>query len=380
VGSRLGLRGGRRPWARLTALVALALLLLPVFVLASAADPLGQVTEISSGISPNAHPDHIVAGPDGNLWFTESGESGTPAVARSTPGGVVTEFPVTGSSPEVIVVGPDHKIWFTESDANTLGRIDPLAPNPGATLTEFPCTCALSNTPEGLAVGPDQKLWFTENGGDNAGAIGRIDPFNTASQAEFNTGMSGGNPHPVEITAGSDGNMWFSEANGNRIGRILVAVPNTITEVSGVNNPEGITSGPDGNVWFVEGGTNSTIGRLDPRAANPASTLTFFTQGIASSAGADGIAVGCDNNLWFTEEDANQIGRITTAGVVTEFSQGITAASQPSGIGASVPGDPNMWFGEFGTDRVARIGVGACAGAAPPVVAPTVIVVPRFTG
>ena len=31
----------------------------------------GQVTEYASGISPNAQPYGIAAGPDGALWFTE---------------------------------------------------------------------------------------------------------------------------------------------------------------------------------------------------------------------------------------------------------------------------------------------------------------------
>src|SRR5438128_1529458 len=33
----------------------------------------------------------------------------------------------------------------------------------------------------------------------------------------------------------------------------------------------------------------------------------------------DGIAAGPDGALWFTEFNGNKIGRITTAGVITEF-------------------------------------------------------------
>src|SRR5262249_27559025 len=36
-----------------------------------------------------------------------------------------------------------------------------------------------------------------------------------------------------------------------------------------------------------------------------------------------GIARGPDGNLWFTEFTSNRIGRITPAGQVTEFSQGL---------------------------------------------------------
>jgi hypothetical protein len=39
-----------------------------------------------------------------------------------------------------------------------------------------------------------------------------------------------------------------------------------------------------------------------------------------TSIGADSIVAGSDGALWFTGGGANDIGRITTAGVVTEFS------------------------------------------------------------
>ena len=50
----------------------LALLALPALPAASAsAEPVGAVTEFSSGVSASSQPNGIAAGPDGNLWFTE---------------------------------------------------------------------------------------------------------------------------------------------------------------------------------------------------------------------------------------------------------------------------------------------------------------------
>ena len=43
----------------------------------------------------------------------------------------------------------------------------------------------------------------------------------------------------------------------------------------------------------------------------------------------NGITAGPDGNLWFTEFALDRIGRITPAGVVTEFSAGITAGAHP---------------------------------------------------
>ena len=42
-----------------------------------------------------------------------------------------------------------------------------------------------------------------------------------------------------------------------------------------------------------------------------------------------GITRGPDGNLWFTEALAGKIGRITPAGVITEFSAGLTPGGQP---------------------------------------------------
>src|SRR5262252_6287005 len=47
-----------------------------------------------------------------------------------------------------------------------------------------------------------------------------------------------------------------------------------------------------------------------------------------------GITRGPDGNLWFTETSTDRIGRITPAGVVTEFSAGITPGSGPNEITA----------------------------------------------
>ncbi len=51
--------------------------------------------------------DSIVAGPDGNLWFSE-----TCGIGRITPGGAITEFPLASCTwPLGITVGPDGNVW-----------------------------------------------------------------------------------------------------------------------------------------------------------------------------------------------------------------------------------------------------------------------------
>jgi sugar lactone lactonase YvrE len=108
--------------------------------------------------------------------------------------------------------------------------------------------------------------------------------------------------------------------------------------------------GADGNMWFTESRGNR-IGRI-----TMAGVITEFSAGLTSGAGPAGIAAGPDGNLWFTEYDGNRIGRITPLGVVTEFSAGITAGALPSGITAGPDG--NLWFTEYSGNRIGRITTG----------------------
>jgi virginiamycin B lyase len=65
-------------------------------------------------------------------------------------------------------------------------------------------------------------------------------------------------------------------------------------------------------LWFTESNTNN-IGRI-----TIAGVISEFPIPTAAS-GPFGIVSGPDSALWFTEEFGNKIGRITTAGVFTEY-------------------------------------------------------------
>ncbi|MGH7267834.1 MAG: virginiamycin B lyase family protein [Candidatus Rokuibacteriota bacterium] len=113
------------------------------------------------------------------------------------------------------------------------------------------------------------------------------------------------------------------------------------------SEPEGITVGPDGALWFVEYAGNK-IGRI-----TTAGDITEFTLPAAGSQPV-GIVAGPDGALWFTENGADQIGRITTTGDITEFP--LPPSTEPFGI--AVGSDGALWFTEKGTDRIGRITVG----------------------
>src|SRR5438105_1087092 len=87
-------------------------------------------------------------------------------------------------------------------------------------------------------------------------------------------------------------------------------------------------------------------------AATPARavpTLKRFRQfPISSHSDPSGITPGPDGNLWFTERGRGKIGRITTTGVITQFTIP-TAGSNPTWIAAGPDGA--LWFTEFFTNK-----------------------------
>jgi virginiamycin B lyase len=287
------------------------------------------IAEFSNGISSNAFPRFITAGPDGNVWFAEDSSN---SVARITPSGTVTEF-TNGISPSShpygITAGPDGNLWFTELS----GRVARITTS--GTVTEF----AINGGGQEITAGPDGNLWFIVSQ-----HIGRITPTGTVT--DFSSGISP-NSNPGGITAGPDGNLWFTEYSLDRIGRITTS--GTVTEFSsGItagSAPEGITSGPDGNLWFTENSRNS-IGRI-----TPSGTVTEFSAGITANSFPQFIVAGSDGNLWFTESGATRIARITTSGVVTEFSGNITGATNEITAG---PGG-TVWFTETTGKKVGSV-------------------------
>jgi virginiamycin B lyase len=83
------------------------------------------------------------------------------------------------------------------------------------------------------------------------------------------------------------------------------------------------------------------------------STYSNISQFAVPTAGAapNRIATGRDGALWFTEMSANKIGRITMAGVITEYPIP-TANSQPNSI---VSGEGGMWFTETEGNKIGWI-------------------------
>jgi streptogramin lyase len=190
--------------------------------------PFGALTEFPAG---GGFVGDLMVGPDGNLWFTDNDPSpdfprySSGAIDRVTPAGALTvfELPTAGISLSSLSVGPDGNLWFTESGVSStvpgaIGRI-----TPAGHITEFPLPTADSN-PSSLTVGPDGNLWFvvTPSIGQPL-VIGRIRLAVSGAITEVqlsHLSPPAGSVSPPKLTVGPDGNLWFAESNPGRIEKI----------------------------------------------------------------------------------------------------------------------------------------------------------------
>jgi streptogramin lyase len=289
-------------------------------------------------------PDGITTGPDGALWFTEQfGDK----IGRMTTSGHVTEFPLPtpSSEPLGITTGPDGALWFAEWGSLKIGRIT----TQGA-ITEYPAN------PQGAIVGgPDGALWFTGEGG----AIDRITTSGNITVYPFPSGVGG--PYGG-ITVGPDGALW---ATCVRIGTppFKYALGRETT-AGGFSDPivnscgQGIAVGSDGALWWAAGSSGAIV-----RMGMDLSLAYYPTPGGLQEA-PNQITAGPDGALWFTVDydgplpephNADMIGRITTAGVITEIPTP-TQGSMPGGI--TVGPDGALWFTEANGDKIGRLSLG----------------------
>ena len=282
----------------------------------------------------------MTAGPDGNLWFVDMGDQNR--VARVTPSGVITEFAVPGSvgGPETITAGPDGNVWMAADGGGTGAESWILRVSPKGVVTRFSVPGA---GPDGITTGPDGNLWFTEF---FRSLIGQMSPAGVLLR-EFP--IPSGSPRG--IVTGPDGNLWFTEAGTSSSAIARMAPSGEVIEFPLVGssdanqlNPTAIVAGRDHNLWFTEA-SGGKVGRI-----TTAGVITEFR--LPGTGNPQGLTVGPDGNIWFTVSEG-AVGRITPNGTIRLFSLPGRNA-QPIGIAAG--SDGRIWFTEAGVNRVGRIG------------------------
>ncbi|MGC8638546.1 MAG: virginiamycin B lyase family protein [Isosphaeraceae bacterium] len=291
----------------------------------------GTVTEIpvpNTMIGFKTFDSLIVAGPGGKLYFTEvQFGAGNPPVVNASGIGIFN--PATSSFTQValptgngsyqepfgLAIGPDHNVWFGESggtgtEVSALGLIlNPASSNP--TLSE-PANLGLSTAaPWRITAGPDGNIWFSVPSNRLIGMVQvQSNPANdTVSTFNIPTNPIA-NPLPSGITAGPDGNVWFADGGG-AIGKaaldtqlvlsgqppavVTTGEPFPITaKVVYTDNTSVLATAYRGNVTATLNGSGTISGGIAPVQSGVASfnlavnqpgsgdTLTFNAAGLAS--------------------------------------------------------------------------------------------------
>lgn len=294
-------------------------------------------------------PQDVAAGPDGNLWVTNTGSN---TIAKVSTAGVVLQnysLPTANAGVRNIVVGPDNNLWFTMTTANQIGKI-----TTAGVITTYNVPTANSQ-PYDITAGPDGALWFTEFAGNK---IGRITTDGTITN-EY--ALPSGNSGPWGIANGPTGSsrVYFTSSGNGAVGLLTMAGSFSVTATSNSgSSPRGILTN-QGNVWFTMFGLSS-IGNL-----------VTDTQIASSSIGqqASYMALGPSNTMWLTTA-ANQVMQLSDRGAVVGTYSLSASNAQPAGL--ALGSDQNMWIALPGASSIARVSTGtAPTNTAAPAVSPT---------
>jgi streptogramin lyase len=229
----------------------------------------------------------LCTGPDGNLWFADSGTDG---VWRIPLSGTPTFFAIPGALLLGICTGPDGNLWAADNGTNRVWKI-----TTAGVATAVPV--GVGAAPSGACTGPDGNLWF---GDTNLPAVWKVTPGGTVTHYVI--------PDPtalcITITAGPDGNLYFSDEN-NGANFYKVTTSGTFTVVYVGTSVQGACTGPDSNIWLVDG---ANVVRI-----TPSGTATLFPTATPITS----VVAGPDGNLWFSAGGSADILRVTPLGVMT---------------------------------------------------------------
>ena len=369
----------------------------------------------ASGVAPALVGGSIQLARDNNLWFNAGFTSDQ--IGRMTPDGVVS-YPVTGAAglgsvrTGPLATGADGNLWFADPVGGTMlsgaiGTIDvttavakefstPLlqtttqlrvstaqdqsctagicTPVPtgscigvAATPTAPATTCktattgptltdACMTTPPGVANSYTTTTCTpTINGPAPVTTCTTTPPTMANSFVRITcTGITPG-AQALAVASGPDGKLWFTEFVAPRLG-VFDPATKIATEFGPLQGPAtSIAAGPDGNVWFAES--------LDPKALpvigriTPAGVITEFTAGLEAGQSIGGITAGSDGFVWFLKSGTGgaAIGKINpSTGSITLFASGFSGTFPLFG-GITVGPDGNMWFTDYFSGLIGRI-------------------------
>jgi len=259
-------------------------------------------------------------------------QSGTPQTFTISPTST-TAFAIGGTGTITITANPPDAPWTATSNASWITITSATSGSGSGTVT-------YSVTPNPLVT--------------RIGSVTVAGLRATITQA----GMSAITSYPTDgpnwaIVNGPDGALWFTTQQGS-VDRITLAGAITSYPLSAPGiSTHGITVGPDGAIWFTAISTGAGLNFIGRMTTSGVSTLYPLARASGSLLS---ITSGPDGALWFTELYPPKIGRITTAGVITEFDLPSQADSSEGPRGITSGPDGALWFSSSYVGRITTSG------------------------
>lgn len=282
-------------------------------------------------------------------------------------GGLYAETHFSGFSGSWdVVTGPDSNLWVLPFNQNRITKI-----TTSGTITDYAAPPSVF-VGQSMVVGSDNNLWFSRSGGASL-----IKSTTSGTMTLYNTTAATG-----QLAAGADGNIWYTNG-ANRISKMTTN--GVRTDYATISTPTGVAAGPDGNIWYTSAAPNNIVGKIamdgtgnveystgtctDPRQiqAAPDGNLYFgcwgndalgkiTTAGVVTNTGTtgvldpEGLVAGNDGFVYFTANSTAKIAKYsTTTGLVTEY-----ATTYNRHTGATIGPDNNLWYTDANDIRLTK--------------------------
>lgn len=322
---------------------------------AVASPAVSGIFELKTELSSN---NKIVAGPDGNVWFTL--ESATKDVGMITPAGVISEYELPKiENPVGIAAGPGGKLWVVATGKTTsFSTGDPKG-------SEETFESALINAEPNIVLGPDGLMWVASNNKvahfsptattgsfkevtlkgelspkdiDVAGALIAI-ADNNATEKRIVTFTTAGVQEDFAIKGASQGlagapsgQIAYSDPGASPEQSGLITPPNPAQAFEMLGDPFGATYGADEAFWIVRF-MKGDLARVTPSGA------TTFLPGLPAET-ARQIAVGPNGTLWVTMQKKEGVTGPAIARITGVEPPSTTTPSGPGPQPGPVPSGP----------------------------------------
>jgi streptogramin lyase len=203
----------------------------------------------------------IVVGPDRRPWFASAGAREATILRLGADGAILKMGTIDGALISSMVAGPDGNVWYTDTVGNRIGRI-----SSSGQVALYP-TPQKGGEPNSIVLGPDAKLWFADR---SANAIAQISADGQIKEFPIPTVDA----FPDGLAFDAKGDVWFAEGHRNRVARLTPSGTFDDWQLPGSHlSPYQVLIGSDSRIWI---GSVAALLQLDSKQTYSRSTVFSY--------------------------------------------------------------------------------------------------------